>query len=157
MGRLLWRIRLLVQPHWQVSIYCCLHPWQEKILQIEKILDDGLAACRQICQDVADVRVLGAIGVVELDRAVDMQTIQHEFVAEGVWVRPFGKLIYLMPPYVIDEADLHTLTACSGKYSKKSVTVNGIHTSVSCVYYCQRTKMVIFIDLGQGLDVFYVF
>ena len=62
-------------------------------------------------EGVADVRVLGAIGVVELDRAVDMHTIQYEFVAQGVWVRPFGKLIYLMPPYVIEETDLHTLTA----------------------------------------------
>lgn len=85
-------------------------PWQERVRQIEKILYDNLAVCRQM-KGVADVRVLGAIGVVELDRAVDMHTIQYEFVAQGVWVRPFGKLIYLMPPYVIDEADLHTLTA----------------------------------------------
>lgn len=85
-------------------------PWQEKVRQIEKILHDNLAVCRQM-EGVADVRVLGAIGVVELDRAVDMHTIQYEFVAQGVWVRPFGKLIYLMPPYVIDEADLHRLTA----------------------------------------------
>lgn len=93
-------------------------PWQEKILQIEKELVGGLAACREQ-PHVADVRVLGAIGVVELDRTVDMYTIQHEFVSEGVWVRPFGKLIYLMPPYLIDEADLQALTAAVVKIVKK--------------------------------------
>ena len=85
-------------------------PWKENIWQIEKILADGLDECRQLA-GVVDVRVLGAIGVVELDLPVDMHTIQYEFVEQGVWVRPFGKLIYLMPPYVIDEADLRRLTA----------------------------------------------
>jgi adenosylmethionine-8-amino-7-oxononanoate aminotransferase len=60
---------------------------------------------------VADVRVLGAIGVVELTRPVDMKTVQPMFVAQGVWVRPFGRLVYLMPPFVIGEDDLAALTA----------------------------------------------
>lgn len=93
-------------------------PWQETIREIEKILADGLDECRQLA-GVTDVRVLGAIGVVELDHAVDMQIIQQQFVAEGVWIRPFGRLIYLMPPYVIDEADLRTLTGAVVNIVKK--------------------------------------
>jgi adenosylmethionine-8-amino-7-oxononanoate aminotransferase len=59
---------------------------------------------------VADVRVLGAIGVVELTRPLEMARVQPAFVARGVWLRPFGKLVYTMPPYVIDEADLRCVT-----------------------------------------------
>jgi len=93
-------------------------PWQESILQIEKHLEDGLAECRQLPW-VADVRVLGAIGVVELNHAVDMQSISYQFVAEGVWVRPFGKLVYLMPPYVIKDSDLRALTGAVVNVVKK--------------------------------------
>ena len=59
---------------------------------------------------VADVRVLGGIGVVELRNEVDMQKVIPEFVKRGVWIRPFGKLVYLMPPYVTNEDDLNLLT-----------------------------------------------
>jgi len=85
-------------------------PWQEMVSKIEKILLDGLTECREK-PGVVDVRVLGAIGVVELDHAVNMRTISEKFVELGVWVRPFGRLIYLMPPYVICEGDLRVLTA----------------------------------------------
>ena len=85
-------------------------PWQETILRIEKGLENGLMPCKEM-NHVADVRVLGAIGVVELKNEVDMQKVIPEFVKRGVWIRPFGKLVYLMPPYIINDDDLSLLTA----------------------------------------------
>lgn len=82
--------------------------WQGAVSGIEHGLQEGLAPCRVLPQ-VADVRVLGAIGVVELRQPVDGAAIQRRFVARGVWVRPFGRLVYLMPPYCIDREDLITL------------------------------------------------
>jgi len=84
-------------------------PWQQNIANIEQGLLKGLAPCSQL-ESVKDVRVLGAIGVVELHHPVDMKTIQPMFVDEGVWIRPFGRLVYLMPPYIISDSDLATLT-----------------------------------------------
>lgn len=83
--------------------------WQKKIGRIEQILSEELEHCRGF-DDVADVRVLGANGVVELKQDVNMTTIQQAFVDAGVWIRPFGKLVYLMPPYIIKEAELRCLT-----------------------------------------------
>ena len=82
--------------------------WQTKINQIEHWLQDSLIKCSTL-SNVADVRVLGAIGVVELTHAVDMKTIQTAFVEQGVWIRPFGKLVYLMPPYIINKTDTEKL------------------------------------------------
>lgn len=85
-------------------------PWQQRVASLAQALREGLEPCREFAW-VTDVRVLGAIGVVELMTAVDMQRVQPQFVEAGVWVRPFGKLVYLMPPYIIDESDLRQLTA----------------------------------------------
>ena len=83
-------------------------PWQQDIRAIEKQLISGLQPCKKL-DAVDEVRVLGAIGVVELKQAVDMPVIQQAFVDTGVWIRPFGKLIYLMPPYIIKENELNIL------------------------------------------------
>ncbi len=83
-------------------------PWQKNIKNIEKQLISGLQPCKKLAA-VNDVRVLGAIGVVELKQPVDMQKIQQAFVDAGVWIRPFGKLIYLMPAYIIQENELNIL------------------------------------------------
>ena len=82
--------------------------WQAKIQQIEQQLKQALTPLAQLSH-VQDVRVLGAIGVVELTTPVDMQSLQQQFVQRGIWVRPFGKLVYVMPPYVISADELHYL------------------------------------------------
>jgi len=83
--------------------------WQQRVKEIEAQLEAGLSPCRQM-PGVADVRCLGAIGVVELHEPVAMAVIQKQFVDAGVWVRPFGRLLYLMPPLVISDAELGMLT-----------------------------------------------
>jgi adenosylmethionine-8-amino-7-oxononanoate aminotransferase len=88
--------------------------FQDKVNTIEAGLKQNLEKCRAL-ENVVDVRVLGAIGVVELDTKVDMQTISTEFVKRGVWVRPFGKLVYVMPPFIISDDDLNTL--CEAMYT----------------------------------------
>nr|VFJ97275.1 MAG: adenosylmethionine-8-amino-7-oxononanoate aminotransferase [Candidatus Kentron sp. H]VFJ97314.1 MAG: adenosylmethionine-8-amino-7-oxononanoate aminotransferase [Candidatus Kentron sp. H]VFK02882.1 MAG: adenosylmethionine-8-amino-7-oxononanoate aminotransferase [Candidatus Kentron sp. H] len=84
-------------------------PWRDRVRAIETGLLLGLEPCRRF-PHVADVRVLGAIGVVELTEPVDMKVVQPRFVEQGVWVRPFGRLVYLMPAFIIEPADLATLT-----------------------------------------------
>ncbi|RZG87281.1 adenosylmethionine--8-amino-7-oxononanoate transaminase [Acinetobacter sp. WCHAc060033] len=82
--------------------------WQANIQRIEQQLSSHLQPLAQL-DFVKDVRVLGAIGVVELTFNVDMKTLQQEFVRRGIWIRPFGKLVYVMPPYIISENELKTL------------------------------------------------
>ncbi len=95
--------------------------WQTNIVRIERELRQGLEPCRNL-PGVYDVRALGAIGVVELDRPVNMARVQKLFVENGVWVRPFGRLVYVMPPYVIGDDDLHTLTAALCRVVKLEVS-----------------------------------
>ncbi len=83
--------------------------WQQKVALIEQWLEKGLRKCDRL-PAVKEVRVLGAIGVVELNEPVEMKTIQPAFVEKGVWVRPFGKLVYLMPPFIIEQHELDLLT-----------------------------------------------
>jgi len=84
-------------------------PWQERVAGIEAQLRDELSVYAGHA-GVRDVRVLGAIGVVETHEPIDVERVQQRFVDAGVWIRPFGRLVYLMPPYTISADDLSRLT-----------------------------------------------
>ncbi len=82
--------------------------WQTKISNIESWLNDFLSPCATL-DKVKNVRILGAIGVIECHSPVNMKVIQPALVEQGVWIRPFGKLVYLMPPYIINKEDTRQL------------------------------------------------
>jgi len=84
--------------------------WPARVRAIEEGLRAGLEPCRGL-PGVVDVRVMGAVGVVQLDPGVDIFALRPRFVEQGVWIRPFGDVVYLMPPLVIEPEDLETLTA----------------------------------------------
>jgi adenosylmethionine---8-amino-7-oxononanoate aminotransferase len=84
--------------------------WRGRVAAVERGLREGLAPAVEL-PGVRDVRVLGAIGVIELDRPVDIAAATAAAVEGGVWLRPFRELVYAMPPYVIGAEDLATVTA----------------------------------------------
>lgn len=85
-------------------------PRLDQVAEIERRLHEGLAPCREL-DGVSDVRVRGAVGVVELERAPDVEALRARFVEAGVWVRPFGNVVYLMPAFTIARPQLATLTS----------------------------------------------
>ncbi|MBX7451212.1 adenosylmethionine--8-amino-7-oxononanoate transaminase [Mycolicibacterium sp. 3033] len=84
--------------------------WQSRVRRIESGLTDGLRAAEAL-PNVIDVRVLGAIGVLELDRPVDLRVATPAAVERGVWLRPFRNLIYVMPPYICTDAEIDQITS----------------------------------------------
>ncbi len=84
-------------------------PWQERVKAIEDTLSETLTPLKNLPQ-VADVRCIGAIGVIEMRQPVDITTAQPVFIEAGVWLRPFGHLIYCMPPYIVSDSQLHQIT-----------------------------------------------
>ena len=91
--------------------------WQCRVLCIEQILKETFLPAKDF-PNVADVRVLGAIGVIEMKTPVDVADFQRKCVERGIWVRSFGKLVYLMPPYIIDETDLRYLAKTTVQIAK---------------------------------------
>jgi len=84
--------------------------WESSIDMIERELRKGLLPLKEN-DSVEDVRVLGAIGIVEMKESIDIEKIQLALIDNGVWLRPFGKLLYTMPPFVSSRSDIHKITS----------------------------------------------
>jgi adenosylmethionine-8-amino-7-oxononanoate aminotransferase len=83
--------------------------WQTKVIEIEKILKKELLPLKSK-KTISDVRVIGAIGVIEFKQPLDMRSTQERLIGEGVWLRPYGTLLYTMPPFIISEDELKRIT-----------------------------------------------
>ncbi len=95
-------------------------PWREDVRRIESGLRKGLDPARTV-PGVADMRVLGAIGVLQLDRPVDVRAATAAAAAHGVWLRPFVNLVYCMPPYITNDEDLATI--CTGMLAAAEASI----------------------------------
>ena len=84
--------------------------WHQQVSRLEKGLLKGLGPANEL-DSVADVRILGAIGVIEMKSPVDMKKIQPACIEQGIWLRPFGRLVYIMPAYIMTDKELEELTA----------------------------------------------
>jgi adenosylmethionine-8-amino-7-oxononanoate aminotransferase len=84
-------------------------PWQQRVLSIETQLKEELSQCNAL-DIVKEVRILGAIGVVELNTNVDLAWMTPKFIQEGIWIRPFLNLVYIMPPYITSSEELTQIT-----------------------------------------------
>ncbi len=92
-------------------------PWKRRIGEIEERLKEGLKGCGAE-PGVADVRALGAIGVIEMKKPVDLEAVQKNIIRLGVWLRPFGRVIYTMPPYIIQDHELDVIIGAMKELAK---------------------------------------
>ena len=99
--------------------------WQSSVQRIEQQLKTELSPCKLI-PGVKDVRVLGAIGVVEMEEKIDTQTLMPSIINKGVWLRPFGNIIYLTPPFIISKEDLSHLTTSVCELVREMQPVTGV-------------------------------
>ncbi len=99
--------------------------WQSSVQKIEQQLKTELSHCKLI-PGVKDVRVLGAIGVVEMEEKIDTQTLMPSIINKGVWLRPFGNIIYLTPPFIISKEDLSHLTTSVCELVREMEPVTGL-------------------------------
>lgn len=93
--------------------------WQKNVLRIEKQLTEQLLPLKNI-PSVKDVRVLGAIGAMEMHDPVNVEQAQQLFIEDGVWIRPFGKLVYIMPPYIINDTELEKVISTMQRFAEFS-------------------------------------
>ena len=89
----------------------------EKVANIERVLKEGLLPLKSR-ESVSDVRVLGAIGVLEMRGQIDVPAVQKVLVDSGVWLRPFGKLLYTMPPFISTADQVRRITDAISRVAK---------------------------------------
>ena len=97
---------------------------ETRTASMQRTMEQALTSAAQLA-GVAEVRCLGAVAVIELEDAVDMPIFQSLLIDHGIWVRPFGKLVYIMPPYVITDDELTTLCQALLKVVRKYLEHRG--------------------------------